>query len=607
MASRRNGGGKLHAVQYELRTVLPLLHHTINDTEVTLVGHFLTEARHSKYNQPGKHDEEGFLIDDVLSLYDNNDTGDKNDVNPGEEAQECSDEDESTGSACSASEFEEMKKQCAIALNQRSVQWKTNGMDRIFNCDFSLSVDSVLQWLQSGTEAGTGKQLTRERETRFTEYNDDSQMNVTCRENVSILNHSDRKQFTAENTSNYEYKDNNRRRVIVHQIEKQTISSYITMVKYVPKSCLKDVSKKKLRDDRQRKICFKPEKKIKVRRQHFTSSDSSDKEDDEDYKPLSSLKKALPQRSTRATQQRNRSESSTERQKNTKEKQAEDDKPSSPCEYPMPANYRQMLIVNGRCPYNTEGTVIYRPKPIHRALPRDADKICLRTDDLDLSRIKSMAKRKKFANFCRLAHPNSTLVYYMSESEDDEAKENEAHELSWDDDDPILTYRPMIPYEVPTGAVVFHLDPPDLAQDGCRRRTLEYSSSSLPSGSIIISGWNGSIGGSSVAIIRVVVVGTEEVLKLADEAGGAGRSSSSSTSADMLDTVEGPTVLLLALGDCIMPCCSSASMSSSVTGTDEAGPDGIGSTGLGRGAIVDDLSGAASVVTYLIGYGWFWL
>lgn len=473
-----------------------------------------------KYNRPGMNDEDGFALEDVLQMYGKDDEEGEyaaKNIHRGDEALECSeDDDENISSSRRAREYEEMKNKYTNELQERSERWKSNGMERIINSDFSLSADSVLRWVESAA-AGTGKQVTHERETHFTEFNDNTQMDVTRRENVSILNESNRKQVMAENSSNYAFTDNSRRRVIVRHVEKRTVSSYVTiespqsnttipphlemgtllqslpaftpfkqpypvascrlpnaclteLVNVVPKSCIKNVPKNQTQPAVQRKVSFKPAKRKKCQRMRIESSDSSENED-ENYTPVSSSrsnssrsnstskKKTVP--SCKNTSSVSKQPTGDENPVNMKlypvvclkncadEQKVRSSEPkpqrkeAASCEYPMPENYRQFHTVNGRCP-NSAGIVIYRPKPMHRTLPKEAEQICIRRQDLDLSGIESMAKREKFANFCRLAPPNATLVYYMSESEDeaDAPDADDEHDVSWDDDDPILTYKP---------------------------------------------------------------------------------------------------------------------------------------------------------------------
>ncbi|XP_049282617.1 uncharacterized protein LOC125763447 [Anopheles funestus] len=507
-----------------------------------------------KYNKPNE-DEDGMAIDDAIQRYAEADGNDQK-YTQLEEALECSTDDDDK--ACSKSDYAALKNQLTSAVKKRNTEWKNNGMEEIFNSNFSLGVDYVQKWL-ADHEHGTAKQVTQERETRFTEYNGKSQMDVTHRENISILNDTDRKQLTSEHCSNYEFCDNDQRRVIVHQVEKTTISSFITVdpsqsngtggtipklpmnsffgnvftpfkyphtvekrkpltngkfsavkqlhgrttannsifdsgtlislmensLKIVPKSCVaNDVRKKSQKPYRKRRVHFKQSKtKRQIVSDSSESSDSetSSKADDseEELQPnISKLPCSMPVR-VNSKEQSIRcisllSESSDNSLCETKvdppspptgttlrndstytdkgnEKLSKDIRESAPTQtgqkYPMPANYRQMLAVNGRCRYKTDGTIIYRPKPIHAGLPKDAEKIVIQTQDLDLSGIKSNDRRKKFANFSCQAHPNSVLVYYMSDSDDelfDALPVRDSDEDSSEDDDPILSYKPQL-------------------------------------------------------------------------------------------------------------------------------------------------------------------
>ncbi|XP_058056550.1 uncharacterized protein LOC131207932 [Anopheles bellator] len=84
------------------------------------------------------------------------------------------------------------------------------------------------------------------------------------------------------------------------------------------------------------------------------------------------------------------------------------------------------------------GIVIYRPKQVQHGLLPTAQ-MQLASKNLDLTGIGSETKRKKFDNFSRIIHPNSTIVYYISESED----ESDSEDDSLDDEDLLKTFRPL--------------------------------------------------------------------------------------------------------------------------------------------------------------------
>uniref|UniRef100_A0A182YMF7 Uncharacterized protein n=1 Tax=Anopheles stephensi TaxID=30069 RepID=A0A182YMF7_ANOST len=535
------------------------------------------KALMDKYDKPNQNDDTGMAIDDALEVYDcGGAEADQQPPSTQEEALEGSDEEELPKAEMNRI-YAAIENEVASAVQQRTTEWKANGLERIFNSNFSQSIDCVQKWLEQ-SELGTGKQVTQERETRFTEYSGKTQMDVTHRENVSVLNEAERKQLTAEHSSNYEFCDNDQRRVIVRQIERTTISSYLTggdprisngssagtmlpmlpmdsffgnMTTFTPfkvpaaieelrsaggrdrhqmqqqrprpinipsstgtslskllESSLKLVPKARVEQDLPKpqkaapRARFKPVKKVQWRRKVIndtssssesssSASESSEQSSDESYKPNYTVKpikrdtdRKNAARTTKPSFQSSSSDTSssdnaahitisdsssgksshsikktkqpgeiqhrTETSAATGASAATNRSPEENTEqskrYPLPLNYRQMLSVNGRCRYKTDGTVIYRPKPIHQGLSRNAEKILIQRQDLDLSGVKGTARRQKFDNFSRRTHPNSVLVYYMTDSEADEqdvtvVQDGEEDESS-DDDDPILSFRP---------------------------------------------------------------------------------------------------------------------------------------------------------------------
>ncbi|XP_041775903.1 uncharacterized protein LOC121595765 [Anopheles merus] len=185
-----------------------------------------------KYNKQFENDEDGLTLDDAVDLYGEADKETDDQQQTVEEAIESSDDDDDASDKENeqSGSYAALKDQLQVALKQRTAEWKCNGMEQIFNSNFSLSVDHVQRWLQQGCQPGTGKQITQERETRFTEYDGSAQMDVTHKENVSILNETAKQQYETENRSSCVYSDSNRsKRVIVHQVEKTIISSYLTI------------------------------------------------------------------------------------------------------------------------------------------------------------------------------------------------------------------------------------------------------------------------------------------------------------------------------------------------------------------------------------------
>uniref|UniRef100_A0A182U9D1 Uncharacterized protein n=1 Tax=Anopheles melas TaxID=34690 RepID=A0A182U9D1_9DIPT len=188
-------------------------------------------TRDRKYNKQFENDENGLTLDDAVDLYGEADKETDDQQQTVEEASESSDDDDASDKENEQSgSYAALKDQLQVALKQRTAEWKCNGMEQIFNSNFSLSVGHVQKWLQQECQPGTGKQITQERETRFTEYDGSAQMDVTHKENVSILNETAKQQYETENCSSCVYSDRNRsKRVIVHQVEKTIISSYLTV------------------------------------------------------------------------------------------------------------------------------------------------------------------------------------------------------------------------------------------------------------------------------------------------------------------------------------------------------------------------------------------
>ncbi|XP_049533706.1 uncharacterized protein LOC125950095 [Anopheles darlingi] len=124
--------------------------------------------------------------------------------------------------------------------------------------------------------------------------------------------------------------------------------------------------------------------------------------------------------------------------------------------YYMTETMKTQLKIGGRFRYQLQGMVIYRPKQINHDAPA-TERIRITREHLDLGGIADEKRRQKFNNFLYNIHPNSKIVYYMSEDEDEpEAEDNDAEDSeSEDEDDPILTFRPKvcvfeIPYEKPS-------------------------------------------------------------------------------------------------------------------------------------------------------------
>ncbi|XP_053677630.1 uncharacterized protein LOC128727717 [Anopheles nili] len=550
-----------------------------------------------KYSKVDGNDEE-LDIDEAIERYvgkkrDEEESSEEEPENNVIEVDECSSSDSST-------DYDDVREELAEAKKKRISRWKENGMEKVFTTDFTVNVEAVMQWFDN-CQLGEGKTLSQERETHFTEMTDNSQMNVTCKTNISLLNDDWRKQISTANTTNYEFAEKADRKIIVRQVEKRTISSFIPSMPHTPynavqhrpdfdlmfdsnflshsmpgfglpkpltqfkhielgqpllsamkkstvvpkdapqssrKESAQDVGFEshgknifELKKNNNSKVCkqvrFKPSKKKPLKR---LPSESSSTDSDDDNVPIINLITSCANRSNhscatlRDQYTKNKSNSSKSNtilaknktlnpnklnEKSTQSKMNQPLKSSSNetngvlskdlakliltdiCKptanqvsthsmnnkstlnnhscvakdrdvsiqkaynnrnYPMPADYRHQLSINGRLPYKTQGTVVYRPKSIHQSLPRNAAKICINSNDLDLNAVTCPSRRKKFENFNRLIHPNSTLVYYMSESDEEpESKEkalsvksNAQDEMSEDDDDPILTFRPQL-------------------------------------------------------------------------------------------------------------------------------------------------------------------
>uniref|UniRef100_A0A182KEH9 Uncharacterized protein n=1 Tax=Anopheles christyi TaxID=43041 RepID=A0A182KEH9_9DIPT len=104
--------------------------------------------------------------------------------------------------------------------------------------------------------------------------------------------------------------------------------------------------------------------------------------------------------------------------------------------------------------YHDEGLIIYRPKAIQPNCPTTA-RINLRVNDLTLTGVTKQRHMDKFQHFNYNIHPNSTVCFYPSDSSDSADEKvgsfnaalaarlnGTAIDTSYDDDDPILTFRP---------------------------------------------------------------------------------------------------------------------------------------------------------------------
>ncbi|XP_055537117.1 uncharacterized protein LOC129725368 isoform X2 [Wyeomyia smithii] len=98
----------------------------------------------------------------------------------------------------------------------------------------------------------------------------------------------------------------------------------------------------------------------------------------------------------------------------------------------------------------SRSVLVYTPKHIDPSLPL-SDRIRITVKDLDLSQVTKPRHLLEFQEFNYLVHPNSTVRFYPSDSEEDVPKPALSAKLlqmiaedseSFDDDDPILVYNP---------------------------------------------------------------------------------------------------------------------------------------------------------------------
>uniref|UniRef100_A0A182W327 Uncharacterized protein n=1 Tax=Anopheles minimus TaxID=112268 RepID=A0A182W327_9DIPT len=94
--------------------------------------------------------------------------------------------------------------------------------------------------------------------------------------------------------------------------------------------------------------------------------------------------------------------------------------------------------------YHEEGLVIYRPKTVDYDIPI-TERINLRMEHLNLTGVTKQRHLDKFRLFNYFVHPNSTVCFYPSESSDsdeqNESRKSSKGDISYDDNDPILTFR----------------------------------------------------------------------------------------------------------------------------------------------------------------------
>lgn len=92
--------------------------------------------------------------------------------------------------------------------------------------------------------------------------------------------------------------------------------------------------------------------------------------------------------------------------------------------------------------------IIYEPPQIQPQLPGDA-RVRIQMADLNLNGVTKPRHLEKFSKFSYLIHPNSSVHFFPSDSEEDEptpvpaiSVNSSDEDISYDDDDPILTFNP---------------------------------------------------------------------------------------------------------------------------------------------------------------------
>lgn len=95
----------------------------------------------------------------------------------------------------------------------------------------------------------------------------------------------------------------------------------------------------------------------------------------------------------------------------------------------------------------SQGIAVFKPKAIQSEVAPDA-RVRITSKDLELANVSKARHLKSFQKFDYLIHPNSTVLFFPSDSEDDEplatqtTTTNTDGDLSFDEDDPILTFKP---------------------------------------------------------------------------------------------------------------------------------------------------------------------
>ncbi|KFB39920.1 AGAP009478-PA-like protein [Anopheles sinensis] len=173
------------------------------------------------------------------------------------------------------------------------------------------------------------------------------------------------------------------------------------------------------------------------------------------FKPVTNIIKPSTRQQTKSIAPSNASDGKTSEQKANKlpvEASVRDSKPTSepvqPEKYILPEYLQKQLSKHDRCGYKIEGIVIYTPKNCQASAVDTSlaqrEKIEVTKRDLDLSAV-SETRWKNFDGFRKFIHPDSTLVYYVTDSEasvsEDDGDDDD------DDDDPITSFHPLVVYE----------------------------------------------------------------------------------------------------------------------------------------------------------------
>ncbi|XP_058811998.1 DNA ligase 1-like isoform X2 [Topomyia yanbarensis] len=118
----------------------------------------------------------------------------------------------------------------------------------------------------------------------------------------------------------------------------------------------------------------------------------------------------------------------------------------------VPVNYANTTTAStGRgwgFPDKSRCLVIYKPRQIELNCSAE-ERVRITMDDLDLTKVTKQRHLDKFKKFNYVIHPNSTVRFYPSDSEEDIPRTGQStatsmsdEDESFDEDDPILTFNP---------------------------------------------------------------------------------------------------------------------------------------------------------------------